>query len=272
MMNRFLIILFSALLFVSCVGKKRQAKRTMDCPNPIVKLDELKQEIDLGKNTFEFLKMRSNLTITKDEKSFSLSAQIRVQNNKAIWISVKKLGFPVAKMKFTQDSVLIISPLEKQYFASNYKEASAFLKVEVGYDILQSAVLSEALWSEAFEELWHTNQDYVVSTHKKKLMQNFATEPNKIETKSTTQWVSCSTMILDQLHVFLPESSKSLWIKLSGPDSSAGFWMNTKMDLTVFNEDTKQQQIELEIKDIEKRSDLSLPLTIPDDYVPMQLY
>ena len=270
MIQKGLLLLLSAFLFVGCIGKKQRARRTMDCSDPIVKLDQLKSTTDSIQRDFTFLKIRGDIDVAQKEKNIGFSAQIRMHKDVAVWVSLKKLGFPVLKMKFTQDSVFIVNTFEQSYFASTYEYAYSKIDANINFEIVQSALLSQVQWSDAYQELWHTPTQYVASSHRKRIMNAFQAGENKIDERAFTQWVNCNTLLLNQLNIYDPKEEANIWVWASEPDSSAGFWMNQKLKLEVNKSGENVLKMDIDLKDIEIRDDLSLPLNIPEGYEEMQ--
>jgi hypothetical protein len=271
MIQRTFFIAFSVVFLVGCVGKQRKVRRTMDCPNPMLELNEVKAATDSIQRDFKFLKLKGDLKVTQEEKAIGFSAQIRMEKDVAVWVSLKKLGFPVLKMKFTQDSVLIVNTFEQKYFAGTYEYAASRIDADVNFNIIQGALLSKAQWSDAYNELWHTSTQYVAASHRKKVITNFHSGQTGMLERALVQWINCNTLLLDQMNIYDPKEDANVWVWSSDPDSSAGFWMNRRVKLEVKKEGKEVLKMDIELDDIETRDDLSLPLSIPEGYEKMQL-
>lgn len=96
-------------------------------------------EIDLD---FEYLTTSSKIKFSNDEKNLSANASIRIKKDSIIWISVSPgFGVEAARGKATQDSLIIVNRLNREYLAYDFKKLSEKFNFDITYELLQAALL-----------------------------------------------------------------------------------------------------------------------------------
>jgi hypothetical protein len=95
--------------------------------------------------TFEFLnaKGKAALELKGDKKNVNLS--VRMQRDKAIWMSAGLAGFEGARVLLTPDSVRVLNRLENTYFVGGYDYLSQLLNVPVSFADMQALLLGDYL-------------------------------------------------------------------------------------------------------------------------------
>lgn len=140
-----------ALLFSSC-GSKRSASRGV---NPTaVALDNTVKSFEMSNLTFHTFSGRAKAKIEFEDNKHDATAHIRIDRDKAIWISVTSLfNIEVARVLITPDSVRILNKFPRREliekpFSYIYQYVNPGMSFRTLQDILVGNVSTELLRSE----------------------------------------------------------------------------------------------------------------------------
>ncbi|WP_162497563.1 DUF4292 domain-containing protein [Aureibaculum marinum] len=117
-------------------------------------------------NSFDKKSINAKLKIKYKGKSSlpSVTGSLRLQKDKAIWISLTKLGFPVGKVLITPERVSFYEKINRTYFDGDFTLLSNFLGTELNFQKVQDLLLGQSildLKKEAFE-ITSTDQNYLL--------------------------------------------------------------------------------------------------------------
>jgi len=141
MFKNSVIIISFLLLITSCKSTK----------NTTGKITSLTAKNIIKKNTkvsFDRSTVKASLSIKYKGKAElpSLNGSMRMIKDSVIWISLSKLGFPVAKLMITQSEVKFYEKFSKTYFDGNYKIISDLLGADFNFEMVQNVFLGEPLF------------------------------------------------------------------------------------------------------------------------------
>ncbi len=147
-LNKILIVC-CLLAIVSCKAKK-QIVADRPPVSPVVKpKNDLEKELkairtqQAGFNSFSG-KAKTNLNI--DGNSNDCTLNIRISNNKKIWVSVTALlGIEVARAVITPDSILVINRLQSVYIKKPFSFIYSYTNKHVDFPMLQALLVGNAI-------------------------------------------------------------------------------------------------------------------------------
>lgn len=84
---------------------------------------------------------KARVSYADEEISITGSATIRMKTDSVLWVSVKKLGFEVARTLITKDSVFIIDRINNEYGAFNLAYLEETYNLPASFSIVQSLIL-----------------------------------------------------------------------------------------------------------------------------------
>ncbi len=100
------------------------------------------EELTITDTDFDYLSTSSKIKFTNEKKTITANASIRIKKDSIIWISLSPgLGVEAARGIVTQDSMIFINRLNKEFSAYNFKELSEEFNFDITYQLLQSALL-----------------------------------------------------------------------------------------------------------------------------------
>lgn len=96
--------------------------------------------------TAEFMEGKARVKIESRKYNIGGTATIRLERDKAIWMSVKKFGIEGARALIRPDSFFVINRLSGEYTAEPLQYIEKKYKVPARFDLLQEIVLGNAVF------------------------------------------------------------------------------------------------------------------------------
>jgi hypothetical protein len=79
-------------------------------------------------------------------QAIDATGSLRLYRDSAIWLTIRKFGFEVARLQLTRDSVKAIVPIQKTYIAEDLRALTEKFGVPAEFDWLQNFFLSTPVW------------------------------------------------------------------------------------------------------------------------------
>src|SRR6478735_7898034 len=91
------------------------------------------EEID-----FEYLHGKARMILKDGNKEREVKANIRVRKDSVIWMNFTVIGVQGGRALINQDSITIISNVDKEYYVFDYKDLSKRFNIDINYKVIQS--------------------------------------------------------------------------------------------------------------------------------------
>ena len=105
-------------------------------------------ELSVQPLDFEYLTANSKIRYNDGQQNVSATANIRIKNDSAIWVSLTPgFGIEAARALITRDSLRLINRIEKEYQAYSFQELSSKFNFKLDYDLLQAVLVGDMLRS-----------------------------------------------------------------------------------------------------------------------------
>ena len=150
-----------------------------------------------------------------NDKTYPISAQLRMRQDSVIWISVSAvLGLEAARIHLTPDSVKLINRLNSTYFIGDVKELTKRYNLHLSFHEIQNVLLGKHSFSNsnAFQ-LLPSEQDYILfadsdtANHTLRLNSEFLPlEINSVQQDSISLKLSYSSFVAVQ-EEWLPQNT-----------------------------------------------------------------
>lgn len=134
-------ILVAPFFFLSCSKKVITVPTT---PKETLKIQEIE---------FDYLQGKSKMTLRDGTKEREVKAHIRLRKDSVIWMNFTVVGVQGGRALINQDSITIISNVDKEYYVFEYKELSKRYNFEINYHVIQSAMLGNLLMPRGEDDL-----------------------------------------------------------------------------------------------------------------------
>jgi hypothetical protein len=249
-------VLLLALL-ISCKGAKQVASTTADASATV-------KSVITSHNAaipdFNTLAGRVQVVYEDDNKLQSITASIRMEKDKKIWIKASILGFTLAKVLITPNRVSYYETVGNTYFDGDFDLLSSFLGTEIDFEKAQAILLGQTIFT-----ITPSKYTSAVVTNKYRIQpkvqpQNFIhslfIEPTNFKVYSE---------IISQ-----PTDSRVLSIKYNGYDKIEGSYYPSEIIINA-TQNEANTKIELNYKKIDLNVSVSFPFTIPDGYTKIEL-
>lgn len=238
-----------ATLILSCKSSSAGLGGAMDAnlPAKAIIRNHYKNQLD-----FKTLSGRINIDYTDGESSQSFSVSLRLEKDKAIWISAP-LG--IVKAYITPDRVSFYNKLQNEYFDGDFAYLSNLLGTELDFEKVQNLLLGQAILdlregkynataNATSYELKPIDEMAAIKTSYRIEPQNF-----KIETQQLSQ----------------PLLKRLLEIRYKDYQQKDSFIFPNEIGITSIDTDHRNV-IDLEYRNIEINRPLSFPYEIPSGY------
>ena len=151
---------------LSCVSKKRLAptggtEKRVSRTERLTILDRVDQH-QLHYATFSG-RAKSSIVINKD--SYDVTANVRIEHSKAIWVSITALmGIEVGRVLITPDSIKIINRLRSEYTRKPFGYLHDFTSDELNFSSLQHLLVGNVIGkeNEVDIEVWESDGGYLL--------------------------------------------------------------------------------------------------------------
>jgi hypothetical protein len=169
------LLLACTCLFLSAACNKKTVGAN-DGRDGVVNLSKAAKVIKgMEDNSFdaEFMEGRANIKLESRDFNIGGTAVIRLEKDKAIWMSVKKFGFEGARALIRPDSFFVLNRLNGDYTAEPLSYIEQKYKIPARFDLLQEAVLGNAVFFTRDLELQTEGETYLLSGRDQRFATNY---------------------------------------------------------------------------------------------------
>ena len=138
--------LFLGLSSLSSCSATRKGSKTA---KKELKADALLKQMARQKYQPEWFSARTNINFDDGKQSFSASASIRMRRDSLLWLSIKKLGFELARVQVTKDSIYILDRINNEYTIEGLEYLSESFGLPAGLSHLQDVILGNPVFMES---------------------------------------------------------------------------------------------------------------------------
>ncbi|MCE2935159.1 MAG: DUF4292 domain-containing protein [Cyclobacteriaceae bacterium] len=128
------LICATSISFLAGCGKK--ITPTVPTPPKTISIEE----IDFG-----YLHGKAKMVFKDDQREREVKANIRIRKDSVIWMTFSVVGVQGGKALINQDSITIVSTVDKEYYVFTYAELSKRFNFEINYGVIQSALLGNPI-------------------------------------------------------------------------------------------------------------------------------
>ncbi|HBS84954.1 MAG: hypothetical protein A2W91_06945 [Bacteroidetes bacterium GWF2_38_335] len=143
---KFIFVLCIAAFISSCNTTKKTVTVEKERDKKLKQIPEKKLISHLQENYLKYdnFSAKVNVKFVYKDKDQSVKAQIKIQKDSLIWISIiPALGIEFARAQFSMDSVKFINRMSNEYFVGDYKYVSEMFHLDLNYEVLQALLMNE---------------------------------------------------------------------------------------------------------------------------------
>jgi hypothetical protein len=207
---------------------------------------------------FKTMYIKANARYKDDKNAQSVTAEIRIQKDEKISVSVRVLGFTVAKALITPTSVQYYEKIGSAYFEGDYTAFSRWLGTDLDFQKLQNLFLGKPLYDLKNQKL----KAEIVSN----LYQLKGSSGGMV---SAYDFEADNFLLKNQQFNQLSQNRK---LQVSYPDYNKFGELILPLSIIMdANQNQKNTNIQLEYKSVNLNEELSFPYSVPDGYERISL-
>jgi hypothetical protein len=224
--------------------------------------DSAKQTIESFYKTqpdFKTLYIKADIDYKDDRQAQSVSADIKIDKDKTILVSVRFLGFTVVKALITPDKVQYYEKLGSKYFEGDYSTISQWLGTDLDFQKIQNMIIGLPI-----ENLQKT-------TYKQTIIdQIIQLNPSKQADIQQQYLLSQTPFLLINQLISQPKNSRQINIDYSNHQQyqQGSFPKNINILAT---QENKSTTIKIEQTKITFNEDLSFSYSVPNGYEKLEI-
>jgi len=250
-MKRFLTIVLLVFL-VSCKSKSVVVEAT----KATTRMSSTKIIDNYNNNKLEFstLYIKSNVEYADDKRSQNVTAEIKIQKDQQILVSVRFLGITMAKASITPTSVSYYEKMGGTYFEGDFSTLSQWLGTDLDYNKIQNMLLGRAIddlekgkYSESFVDQIYRLDD--VSSNK--IKKSFYFDAN--------------TFMINKQEIAQTGEGRMIQVAYSDNAVHKEATLPSKILINTIQKKGKSQ-INLDYNTITFNEELSFPYSVPNGY------
>lgn len=145
-MNKFIRLLPVAVLILLASCSKKEKEVVMADNRPSIINSEIVEKVNSNRNTASQVTSRISLKLEAGTKKLNVGGSLKMLRDDVIQISLQVFGLvEVGRMEMTQDYILILNRLGKQYVKASYADIPFFRDNGINFYTFQAL-----LWNELF--------------------------------------------------------------------------------------------------------------------------
>ena len=219
---------------------------------------------NLQEKDFESLACKIGLQYQESQKQTNAVMSLRLEKGKKIWISVKFLGFTVAKLLATPKEVIVYEKIKKQYFKGDYSYFKKEFHVDLDYQALENLLIGNTIVAlDDKDIIWNTNsekQRHILQNKEQEIYQWFGvllSENLQLEQQRILDSSNLNNNCTIQYLSYQEGTSKKTEIQYTLPKELA---------ITLQQNEKENKKIHLDYKNIVVDQKLQFPFEIPQGY------
>lgn len=213
----------------------------------------IKNHYNLKKN-FTTAYIKSSAKYKDDKTSQNVSAEIKIQRDQQILVSVRVLGFTVAKAHITPTFVKYYEKIGGKYFEGDYSTLSRWLGTDLDFQKVQNMLIGEAM-----DDL---NKGKYKTTIEDKLYK-LEDVSNKNTTKSF--FFEAANYLIKKQEVAQLKEDRMLLVSYPNHKDYAEVVLPAEIRIEA-NQKGKRTTIDIDYTSVTFNENLSFPYSVPDGY------
>ena len=202
----------------------------------------------------DWLNASARLSYDDGSMSVGATASIKMQKDQAIWMSVKKFGFEIARAMITPDSLFILDRFNKEYAAEPISYIADKYNLPGDLTTLQQMLLGNPVF------LTQASPKALAEGEQLRWSAQGSTARNDF-------WFSLPNYLLERMQVEQPNQQRSLAIELQNyQDAGANREFSYLRKIAVDSRETGKADIEIEFTKVELNVPTDINFSVPPRY------
>ena len=251
-MKRIVIIVSLCFFALSCKSKKALISEGVATEK--INATEIIKNHYNNKNDFKTLYIKASARYEDLKNASSVTADIRIQRNEKILISIRFLGITMAKALITPNEVNYYEKLNGTYFKGDYELLSQFIGTELDYNKVENLLIGEAI-----DDL---NKEKFVAIIVDKLY-----KLNNVNTKEIdkTFYFESDNFLVKKEEIIQANKNRKVTIEYPNYQKNGNYMLPAAIEINATH-DKGKTAISIEYNTINLNDELSFPYSVPDSY------
>lgn len=253
-MKKYIIIAVMSVFVISCKSKA-VAVQNNAATEVIAKKDNKAIEKHYeNKLDFSTLYIKASAKYADEKQSQNVTAEIRIEKDKQILISVRFLGITMAKALITPTAVSYYEKINSTYYEGDFSSLSKWLGTELDYNKVQNLLIGEA-----FDDLRKGNYTQTIVENLFKL------EDEKDQNIKKAFYLDPEKYLVQKEEISQPSENRKLEINYADAKT---FNQGTIPTTLIINavQPKGTTNINLNYNNISFNEELSFPYSVPGGY------
>ncbi len=267
--KRFLIFLSVALAMLTTYSCKTKTVTTENGTVKILSPKKIVKESNSKYITPKYLSSSLKIKYKSKNKKVSFNANLRMENDKTIWMNISFLGISFARAIITPDGVKMYERKNRTKFSGDFSYLSKLLGVELDFNQLQSLFLGKPIQNiepRKYSTMVSKNSYLLEYKNNKRLVKKGDDNNDYIK----RFWYNTQNFELERQLVSLPNRKKTLMVDNKNYEMVKGKYLLPKnINLQII--DGSVTLVEIEYRGIKVDKKLSFPFRIPEGYKEIQI-
>lgn len=143
-MKKYIAILLVTIFMISCKSKK-VAVQNSNTETPAKIDNKIVEKHYENKLDFSTLYIKASAKYVDEKQNQNVTAEIKIEKDKQILVSVRFLGITMAKALITPTTVSYYEKIKGTYYEGDFTSLSKWLGTELDYSKVQNLLVGEAL-------------------------------------------------------------------------------------------------------------------------------
>jgi hypothetical protein len=250
---RYLFVVFIFVLLSSCRGTKSITDVSRLSVNDII------SNHNVATPNFKTLAGRVQVSYEDSKKEQTITASLRIEKDKIIWIKASILGITLAKVLITPERVSYYETISNSYFEGDFALLSDLLGTEIDFKKAQNILLGQSIFN-----LDSSNYESELMLDKFKLQPRLQAQNFIHSILLNTQNFKVSSETLSQ-----PDDKRILNVRYEDYRLIEGAFYPSVIKINASEKDSKTK-IGLKFRKIDLNVNVRFPFTIPEGYEEIQ--
>jgi Flp pilus assembly secretin CpaC len=253
-MKKYIALVLLSVFVISCKSKAvavQNTDKTVEAPKEDKKA--IAKHYD-NKLDFKTLNIKASAKYEDEKQSQNVTAEIKIEKDKQILVSVRFLGITMAKALITPTTVSYYEKIKGTYYEGDFTSLSKWLGTELDYSKVQNLLVGEAL------------DDLRKGKYTQTIVENlFKLEDEKEAKIKKSFYLDSEKYLIQKEEISQPAENRMLAIKYSESKTFDQGTLPTKIEINAVQPKGKTD-INLEYNNITFNEELSFPYSVPGGY------
>ena len=250
-MKKYLILTLGIVMF-SCNSKKAVIAEG-NARETVASSEVIKNHYNLKRN-FKTAYIKSSAKFKDDKLSQNVSAEIRIQKDEQILVSVRFLGITMAKAHITPKFVKYYEKIGGKYFEGDYSTLSKWLGTDLDFQKVQNMLIGEAMDDLRKGKYKTTVEDQLFKV---------ADTSNKNTEKSF--FFEAANYLIKKQEITQAKEDRMLLVSYPNHQDYPQVVMPTEVKIEAYQKG-KKTNIDIQYNSISFDENLTFPYSVPEGY------